>query len=289
MGRPKKIKETEQVAEEIVDLAKLKEELVERQVLRNVPPISLRNDYGLYEHIDYKFTKFGFVDWKAMISPEHIVLNRENFLRKDSPIDISSLSEEELNILKEKADEKDKLIKLSGYRELAQIRGYSSISTECKFVPEIKAIQATCFIDWVPNYEQNYKEVRTCGVADASYDNTSFDMSKYLSCIAENRAFVRAVRNFLQINIAGQDELKSETVEDFAAKNQASLTLSGPQGALDKKLKDKKRGFNELVQFALSKYPDKVMGADLWNSVRDMQSSDATFLLGKFEEFLSRE
>lgn len=255
----------------------------------SMPPIQfIRNSYGLLNHINHKFNNFGFVDWKAMINHEHIVLNRESFLKKDNPIDIEKLSEEEIISLKEKCDDKDKLIKLAGYKEIAQLRGMKSISVKANYV-ENYGVQAVCTIKWVPNYEQSFTECKSCGLADATLENTSMEMSKYLSSIAENRAFVRAVRSFLQINIAGQDELKFEKPEEFNVVAPISTqNFSGPQSALDKKMKSAKKGFSELTQFLLSKYPEKVTGAEIWTSVSDIPSQEATFILGIFNEFIGK-
>lgn len=247
-----------------------------------------RRKDGLLPGLSYKFKKTGFVDWKDMISTEHIVLNKENFLKKATPIDITELSDEDLDALKKKASEKDILIKLSGYRELAQIRGYKSIISKVKYYEETNFAQATCKIVWLPNYETSDIEVETNGNADACPENTNGFSSKYLVAIAENRAFARAVRSFLHINIASQDEIKTETPIDFQDSNY-TIQLSGPQGAVARKLKDAKRSFAELAQFAMVKYQNQLTNVENWEDVKDINPQDSAFLLSKFNEFLNRE
>ena len=46
-------------------------------------------------------------------------------------------------------------------------------------------------------------------IGDASPNNTESFARFYLGPIAENRAFVRCVRNFLKINVVAQEELGS--------------------------------------------------------------------------------
>ena len=59
-------------------------------------------------------------------------------------------------------------------------------------------------------------------LADASPDNTQSFARNYLAAIAENRAFVRNVRNFLKINIVGQDEIGTKQVDEPLLENPLS-------------------------------------------------------------------
>lgn len=284
MARPKKI----EVIEEQLELPIVQE--VEDSCLAPTEKRVLftRDNEGFLSGLKYNFKSNGFIDWRSMISTENIVLNKENFLRKSNPIDVTQLDDDEIEKLKSKAQDKDILIKLSGYRELAQIRGFKSCITDVKFHSDLNLAQADCKIQWLPNYETFGHSVESNGCADACPENTNGFSSKYLCAIAENRAFARAVRSFLQINIVSQDELKTETPQDFEEANY-NAPLSGPQGALARKLKDSKRSFNELSQFALVKYSGNVTNAENWDDVKDINAQDATFLLSKFSEFLNRE
>lgn len=301
MGRPKKIKAEEVVVDVNIELEpkdpfaatdtrvdNIQTHIQENPRNRSIPPISERNNFGLFDNVNYSFKENGFVDWRAMVSHEHIVLNRENFLKKENPIDLDALSEEEVEKLKSKASEKDILIKLSGYKELAQLRGFKELLTKVIYYPESNLAKAECIIKWLPNYETEGFEVTFNGNADACPENTNGFSSKYLTAIAENRAIIRAIRGFLQIQVVGQDEIKSETPEDFRESGPV-LLLSGPQGAIAKKLKDSKKTLAELVQFAMSKYEYSISNPESWNKVQDISPADATFLLDKFDEFLKRE
>lgn len=300
MGRPKKITTDDTTSPAVAGITfvadigdDIKTDCVQSEVELEIteskvskPPFVKRNTWGLFDHIKYTYKPNGFVDWRSMISSEHIVLNKENFLRKENPIDLDTLGEDEMEALKRKASEKDILIKLSGYKELAQLRGIRSLVTEVNYISESNFARAECKITWLPNYETNYYEVVTNGNADACPENTNGFSSKYLVAIAENRAIIRAIRSFLQIQIVGQDEVKSETPDDFRESGPV-LLLSGPQGAIAKKLKDSKKTLAQLVQFAITKHSYGVSNPEFWNKVQDIPPADATYLLDKFGEFLN--
>jgi len=157
-----------------------------------IPPVlTTRNEYGLIcsQDIKYVYRPNGKIDWRAMIPKEFIVPNR----MKTQETDVSKLAD------------KDVLILLSGFRELAEIRGYSSIA----FTPvttNLDSVVVSCSITWLPNYETEGLVKVSGGVGDATSDNTTAFGKAFLSPIAENRAFIRAVRNFLRISVAGFEE-----------------------------------------------------------------------------------
>jgi hypothetical protein len=69
-----------------------------------------------------------------------------------------------------------------------------------------------------------------------------------LGPIAENRAFIRCVRNFLKINIVGQDEIgksKNNVVDDSAAESSAAFE---PHAILEKVMKEKSVSFAKLKE-----------------------------------------
>ena len=125
-----------------------------------------------------------------MIRPEFLVPNKQ----RTQETDISKL------------EDKDLLILLGGIKELAQIRGFKSVGYSIPSATPIY-VMAACTIAWVGNYETNNEDIIFEALADASPDNTQSFAKNYLAAIAENRAFVRCVRNFLKINIVGQDEV----------------------------------------------------------------------------------
>ena len=149
-----------------------------------------RNEDGLINGIDYTFTDDGLIDWRKMVKPEHLVPNKD----RTSETDVTKLKDYQLIIL------------LGGIKELAQIRGFTDVKYEI-VSPHHEYVVATCSITWIPNYETEGREVTFSAIGDASPRNTNSFASNFLGPIAENRAFVRCVRNFLKINIVGKEEL----------------------------------------------------------------------------------
>jgi len=148
--------------------------------------------------VEYKFTDDGQIDWRKMIKPEYLVPNKS----RTSENDVTKLKDYQLIIL------------LGGIKELAQIRGYTDVNYDV-VSPSSDYVVATCSITWTPNYETEDKHVTFSAIGDASPNNTKDFAKFFLGPIAENRAFVRCVRNFLKINIVSQEELgDTKLVED---------------------------------------------------------------------------
>ena len=188
-----------------------------------------RNSYGLIENesIKYIFNEDYTINWRAMVKAQYLVPNRQ----KTQQTDVSKL------------EDKDLLILLGGIKELAQIRGYSKV--EYKVVAANENYFATsCRITWTPNYETEGREVVFESLADASITNTKSFARLFLAAIAENRAFVRCVRNFLKINIVSQEELGDAKLMDDSSAVQENPT--SPHVLLEKVMKDKSISLDSL-------------------------------------------
>ena len=193
----------------------------------SIPPKTLkRNEFGLLENppIPYVFNEDGYVNWRKMIRPEFLVANKQ----RTQETDISKL------------EDKDLLILLGGIKELAQIRGFTCVSYD---VPEAgpNYVIASCYINWIGNYETSNVDVSFQSLADASPDNTQSFARNYLAAIAENRAFVRCVRNFLKINIVGQEEVGIKVIEEPGSDNPIS-----PAAVLHNLMKEKGISFDQI-------------------------------------------
>lgn len=186
------------------------------------PNIITRNQYGLLENanINYVYNDDGTINWRKMVKTEYLVPNRQ----KTQETDVSKL------------EDKDLLILLGGIKELAQIRGYTSV--EYKVVTASENYFATsCRITWIPNYETGGREIVFEALADATSSNTKSFARFFLAAIAENRAFVRCVRNFLKINIVSQEELGDAKLLDDS--NSQIDNPTSPHALLEKVMKDK--------------------------------------------------
>jgi hypothetical protein len=214
------------------------------------PKLVTRNKYGLIEDqtLNYTFNDDGTINWRKMVKVEHLVPNRQ----KTQETDVSKLQD------------KDLLILLGGIKELAQIRGYTSV--EYKVVAASENYFATsCRITWLPNYETGGKEVVFESLADATLNNTKSFARFFLAAIAENRAFVRCVRNFLKINIVSQEELgDAKLLDDSSSVNE---NPTSPQSLLEKVMKEKNVNFEALKKRLIK---DKFDNAENLNSISDI-------------------
>ena len=181
-----------------------------------------RNPNGLLDNVEYAHNEDGSVDWRAMIREEHLFPNRSWFESrgKDLPSSIAGLQDNQL------------LIKLSGIKELARLRGF----TQVRYVTEKcdkDHVAVTCEINFIPNFETANQEVSFQDMANATLHNTSNFATKFLETIACNRAFVRCVRNFLNIHIVGDDEIDKSSGSVKASEVAYANSLT-PNGVLEK-------------------------------------------------------
>jgi hypothetical protein len=232
------------------------------------------DDQGLRYGVDYAFSEDGRIDWRKMIDNKHISLNREKFLKKSEPIDLDSLSKEELDDLKSKARDEDLIIKLWGYRELAELRGFSNVSERVvSSGPDFACVE--CTITWLPNIETGFREVSFSASADAHIGNCSKDFgANYLTTIASNRAFARAVRNFLRIFIVSQDEISFEKPEEITT----SVGVK-PSSILEERLEKMNLTFEDFKE-KLATEDYEFVGVEAWKKAADIQPKFYPLIFG---------
>jgi hypothetical protein len=224
--------------------------IIDNTITQTPPNLITRNKYGLLENsnVNYIYHDDGSINWRKMVKTECLVPNRQ----KTQETDVTKL------------EDKDLLILLGGIKELAQIRGYSKV--EYKVVAASENYFATsCRITWLPNYETGDKEIVFEALADATTNNTKSFARFFLAAIAENRAFVRCVRNFLKINIVSQEELGDAKLLDDSSIAQENPT--SPQSLLEKVMKDKNINFDQLKKRLIK---EKFDGAENLNSITDI-------------------
>ena len=183
--------------------------------LQATPPISLkRNKYGLYNHIQYIFNEDGTVNWRAMIPNKYLYINPDivsNASRAQAFTNKYGKKPSEINLDVDKVEDKDLTILLGGIRYLANLRGMDKFTFNVKESRNDYSV-IECNIDWISNYE-NPGYGSSSGVACASPQNTSQFVVHYLPEMASNRAFCRAVRNYLNIDIVSKEELGNKTAQ----------------------------------------------------------------------------
>lgn len=229
------------------------------------PPIhQFRNNYGLLMNENYIFNEDGSVDWRRMIKPEFLVPKKDNFEKKNKPVPTSI----------EGLEDKDLLILLGGIKDLARLRGYSSVRYNV-VSPSSDYVIATCEIKWLPNYESQGQEVIFSGIGDAHPNNTTSFTRQYLGPMAENRAFVRAVRNFLKVPILGQEEIPTTN-----GNSSAPESSDDSDNILSLVMREHSIPFEKIKARLVE---DKVEGADSFTVVSDIPRFKQLELVGRIK------
>ena len=238
------------------------------------PDIYKRNEHGLLTNVDYTFNEDGSVNWRAMVKEEYLYPNKDWFNARGQPVptSVSGLEDNQM------------LITLAGIKELARLRGFHKVAF--KTSGDESYVVVKCSISWTNNYEssllcQDYQDV-----ANATTSNTNSFCSKFLETIACNRAFVRCVRNYLNIHIVGADEIdNSKGADNSQGVETAALSPVTPVGLLEKTLREKHdisnfEGFKELLR-GLWK-DEKYMNDEVknWKSFKDLPAKEARKLIG---------
>jgi hypothetical protein len=240
------------------------------------PDLYKRDSNGLLENVDYSFNEDGSVDWRAMIKLEFLYPNRDwfNYRNKPMPESPEGLTDNQL------------LIMLGGIKELARLRGFESVSFNTESITESYVV-ASCEIIWSPNYESGGKRVTYQDVANATLDNTDSFASKFLETIACNRAFVRCVRNFLNIHIVGADEIdKSKGANNSVSIDSVEVAATTPIGLLQKTLLSNKgvTSFEEFMELLRQMYKNETYTYDVeaiktWKSWKDIPTKEVRKLI----------
>jgi hypothetical protein len=215
-----------------------------------------RDEHGFLNSVNYIFNDDNTINWRAMIRPEYLVPNKDSF-KNDPNIDVKSLDITTL-------PDNKLLILLAGIKELAQIRGFSSL--EYKVIesrPDYVAVK--CTISFLGNYETGMRPVTFSSLADAHWDNTHNFAKNFLMAIAENRAFVRCVRSFLKIHIVGSDEMGGKNSTPVSQDTEGGS--SQPSSLLQKTMNDYNITFTQIRDGAIRK---KIEGAEKWQSCDDI-------------------
>ena len=227
-----------------------------------------RDDNGLLKNIQYIFNKDGSIDWRKMVNDEHLFPNAQAF-NGAPPSSIEGIPDNKL------------LIKLAGIKELARLRGFSDISYEVVKC-ELDHVAVICRMIFIPNYETDSKPIVFQDMANATLDNTHDFGQNFLETMACNRAFVRCVRNFLNIHIVGADEI-GKSDNKSASKKSGPPSLS-PQSMIatsyDKNFEEFKSDLRKL--WAKDLYKNKE--AAHWQDFSDLPIKEARILIKLIKE-----
>jgi hypothetical protein len=243
------------------------------------PKVIKRNSWGLIEGVDYVFAENGSIDWRKMIPNEYLYINpqifsdpkrcerfEKKYQKKAEEIPIEDVGDNELVIL------------LAGIKYLADLRGYLDVSYRpVASSPDYCSI--VCRIEWRPNYETEGATISFESTAGASLSNTDSFGKKYIMEIAENRAFNRAVRNFLKINIVSQQEITKESPKGGEDSDDDSGAIS-PFSTLRKAMEEKGVSFDRIKSKLIE---EKVDGAEKFESVNDIPKVKIMSLISRIK------
>lgn len=199
---------------------------------------------GLVEGVNYvRDEKTGKINWLKTMPIEYLYI-------KSDPKNKARIEQkygkkyEELDIIADKIEDSDLCLTLPGIRWLLEVRGYNSCDIRLD-TASIDYVAATCKIEFIENEE--CKEQRFTSNACAHLNNNYSFMRQFLVESASNRAFCRAVRNYLNINIISREELGAEEENGNQAEN------GGADYSMIKNLMEKKNFSFEQVKLSLVK------------------------------------
>lgn len=173
---------------------------------------------GLIKGFPYQYTPDGRIDWVRHVDKRHLYVIREKeaavVKQQGKPI-----SEVDLSLV----DERWLRIKLAGFNQLANLRGYSSLRYHSLHCDQGKAA-VVCEMELIGNTETNGQPIICSAIASATNVSTGRDFSPYLETFAENRAFARCVKRALQINILSDQEIDAEAHESVSGGTTSAAT-----------------------------------------------------------------
>ena len=254
------------------------------------------------------------INYKEKIPPQFLYPNKKWFEDKNRPVPRSIEGLEDYQLI----------IKLGGLRHLLEEHGYKSVSYEVVSVSEhFSAVKCRIeffnkqFSDIIP-----FESLASCNVAELpdgfQYHTLSF---------AENRAFARCIRAFLNINIVSDTELSrtilnkddekkedlkklSQDIEKKIEKSETSNTAEKPKKSLKTQKRDsnntlfltwEKHGgtekFSDMKEFLRSSYlqwKDTIKDFDpksvaKWNDWADVPSNVALEISGIISTLKKKE
>jgi hypothetical protein len=229
-------------------------------------PIDLSfDDRGLRKSVKYVYGEDGFVNWLEMVDKSELVPFKSVFERRKEPVPKTA----------EGLPFEDCLILLGGFKKLARLRGFSSVRFNT-VSSTMEYIDIECVINWLPNFETGGIPVEFAAKADATITNCDNFAKYYLSAMAENRAFVRAVRNFLNIPILGKDEIGKTPLETGAT----SVVKATPHSILEELLAERKISFDKLKAKMIK---DNLGTPESYSCVKDIPVNLVLDIIGRLK------
>lgn len=247
-----------------------------------------RDEKGLRKGVNHIFNDDKSVNWRAMIPNHFLVFNKE--YRKE----IETRYNKSLESLDpSQVDDRYLLILLGGIKHVLHLRGFRAVKQHVDYVDQYKCVN-TCTIDFLPNFETSGEPMSFSDTASASLDNTYGAFRLFIETISANRAFVRAVRNGLGINITGKDEFDERANKEYLRKAEKEVKEPTESWGNEAKHLLASRCAEEGISFVkfkdraieMSKSPDYKFTNDpaTWDSFDVIEAIDAMYLIEKVNE-----
>ena len=233
------------------------------------PSLFIRDENGLLKNIQYVFDEDGGVNWRKMVQDDHLFPNAKYF-NGSPPSSIEGIPDNKL------------LIKLSGIKELARLRGFSEVSYEVVKC-HLDHVAVICRMTFIPNYETGGESITFQDMANATLDNTHDFGQNFLETMACNRSFVRCVRNFLNVHIVGADEIGKDSSKRKPPSGASKPALS-PQSMLETAFDDDFESFKSELRDLWQKGKYKNDDIKSWSSFSDIPIKEARILVKLVKE-----
>lgn len=176
-------------------------------------------------------------------------------------------------------DDSKLLIKLGGIIEVANLRGFDKVEYDV-VKAELDHVVVKCRVTWSAN-EHGPSQVFE-SIAGANRQNADDFWHNLLETCAENRAFVRAVRKYLGINIVGEDEIKREEKQPTVMAD-----MPNPQNTLRSVMTNKGVVDIDSLKAILRKHYtagklDKAFADTVktWNDISDIKPKECKIISG---------
>jgi hypothetical protein len=248
--------------------------------IKNVPPKqSIRNSFGLLEDVNYVFKEDGSIDWLRMCPPNNIYIKP---LKPNQIAELEAKYDKPINDIKpieDNVEEKYLAISLAGLRQLARIKGYSSVDFDVKEAnPNYACVK--CTVNWLPNYESQGLSLTRSDVASVIPETTNWMTKSYIAELAANRAEARVLRTSMGIVCVSREELSPNQKEEAQMEEAESGSPIAPKNIALKKIKelgfssfaDVLKAFNKINIVKYNDYDklDKVPGEMIMGLMGDL-------------------
>lgn len=263
-------------------------------------PLRFRRDpeTGLVVGHGYRYTEEGRIDWRAMVPVKYLYIASEHeakvVTQQGKPLaecDLLAVPDDWLRI------------RVAGLNYLIQLRGVRSCTYPTLQTREGFAA-AVCELELIPNVESDMMPETWSAMASACRTSMDTRMLPYLETFAENRAFGRAIKRALQINILSDIEVGGKRGKDDDRDqqddNQSGTADDGaplgfePYHYLEQKCRAQKQpvSFDALKASALRLFTnppaaenERLKGdPSKWTAFSDIEGIDAWLLINKLTE-----